>query len=124
MTGNAKLILDIVNSSDCHLTAEQIFIELKKNGKKVSFATVYNNLAYLCENGHIQKISTVGFADRYDKMVRHDHLICKNCGKLSDIKLENLMPKLSGEVPDMISYDLKIHYFCPECRKKLNTTKI
>lgn len=44
MTKYARGILDIVNASRSHLTAEQIFWELKKTQPKVVLATVYNNL--------------------------------------------------------------------------------
>ena len=45
MTKNARSILDIINDSDSHLTAEQIYLKLKEKNKTVVLATVYNNLS-------------------------------------------------------------------------------
>lgn len=121
MTKNAKYILEIINDSREHLTAEQIYLRLKEKNEKAVLATVYNNLASLYDQGLIRKVSVEGCPDRYDKIVKHDHLVCRRCGKLSDILLEDLTERLQKQlgVP-MLSYDLRIHYICPECRKKEN----
>ena len=119
MTKNAKYILEIINASDEHLTAEQIFLCLKEKNAKAVLATVYNNLSSLYEQGLISKVSIEGFPDRYDKIKRHDHLVCKRCGKLSDITLRDMTEKLQKEVPvQILSYDLKINYICKECLNK------
>lgn len=119
MTKNSKYILEIINHSKEHLTAEQIYLRLKEKNKKAVLATVYNNLASLYEQGLIRKVSVEGYPDRYDKTKRHDHLVCKTCGKLSDITLEDMTERLQKQVEiPMISYDLRIHYICNECLKK------
>ncbi len=84
----AELILELVNQSKGHMTAEQIFLELKKTEPKVVQATVYNNLNTLCQEGRIRKLSIESSPDRYDKIRKHDHLVCRNCGALSDINLK------------------------------------
>ena len=115
----ADRILEIVHCSPQHLTAEQIFLEMKKTYPRVALATIYNNLNALSGSGRIRKISTEGSPDRYDRPTRHDHLICRKCGTLSDITLEDLTNMIEKQVGgDILSYDLKINYICPKCRKK------
>ena len=124
MRENARQILEIINSSDEHLTAEQIYLRLKENNSKAVLATVYNNLASLYQKGLIRKVAVAGFPDRYDKMImRHDHLVCKQCGALSDVVLEDLTAKLEQETGvHVLSYDLNIDYLCPACTAKLEDT--
>ena len=99
------------------MTAEQIFLVLKEKEPKVVLATVYNNLNTLCSEELIRKVTMEGSPDRYDKIQRHDHLICKKCGKLSDIMFEDLADKLSEQLREnILSYDLRVFYLCPECR--------
>ena len=108
-----------------YLTAEQIYLRLKKKNKTVVQATVYNNLSALYQKGLIRKISVEGYPDRYDRTLRHEHLVCRKCGKLSDIVLEDLTAVLQKQVDiPMLSYDLKINYICDECLKQEINDKI
>ncbi|MDD3194037.1 MAG: transcriptional repressor [Oscillospiraceae bacterium] len=112
-------ILDLINHSSDHMTAEQIFLTLKEQFPAVVIATVYNNLNNLYRQGQIRKISMEGQPDRYDKHTRHDHLICCRCGKLSDIMISDLTADLEKQIGCSIeSYDLKVQYLCPACREK------
>ena len=119
VTKYAKKILEIVESSRSHLTAEQIFIELRRAYPKVVLATVYNNLNRLCQEDRIRKVSVEGMPDRYDRILRHDHLVCKQCGRLLDVDLGDLTAQLERKAGiSILTYDLKLVYLCDECRKK------
>ena len=110
-------IYEIITASHDHMTAEQVFLALKQTHPSVVLATVYNNLNHLYEQGKIRKISVEGHPDRYDKNIRHDHLVCRRCGKLADIQLADLTAELERQTGFSIEgYDLKIQYLCPKCR--------
>lgn len=118
MTANAKTILEIIRSSHAHLTAEQIFFKLKEQSSTMVLATVYNNLNLLLQEGLISKVAVEGYPDRYDRIEKHDHLVCKKCGALSDVTLCDLTAQLQEQLDiEMLSYDLKIGYICPKCQK-------
>ncbi len=119
MTRYAKRILDLINQSNEHMTAEQIFLELKKTEPKVVQATVYNNLSALYHDGLVRKLSLEGSPDRYDKIRKHDHLICKVCGALSDITFSDMTQDLEKQLGEgILSYDLKVFYLCPKCARQ------
>ena len=119
MTKYAKKILEIVESSRSHLTAEQVFEQLREAYPSVVLATVYNNLNRLWEEDRIRKISVEGMPDRYDRIVRHDHLVCRKCGRLLNVDLGDLTEQLEKKagIP-ILSYDLKLVFLCEACRKK------
>lgn len=124
MTKYEKDIFAIVNTSREHLTVEQIFQKLRDIHPQVVLSTVYNNLNRLLEEGLIRKVSVEGMPDRYDKMKKHDHLVCKRCGKLADVTLEDLTASLKKQLGnDFLSYDLKVFYICPACREKEDGNK-
>lgn len=113
----ADSILKIIETTDSHMTAEQVFFTLKQAYPSVVLATVYNNLNSLYQQGKIRKISIEGSPDRFDKNTRHDHLVCRKCGRLSDVYLSDITADLERQMGFSIeSYDLKIQYLCPQCR--------
>ncbi len=102
MTKYEKAIYDIVATSHEHLTVSQVYERLKEICPKVVPATVYNNLNKLWDSGLIRK---------------HDHLVCRHCGKIMDISFEDLTAPLRSQLgEDFLFYDLKVYYLCPECR--------
>ncbi len=121
MTRYAEKILGIINASTDHMTAEQIFLKIKGEEPKIVLASVYNNLNALVKAGRIRVVALDGETDRYDKIDKHDHLICARCGKLADFEFADLTPLLSQQLcSGVFKYDLKVFYECPECRNKKN----
>ena len=120
MTKYANKICEIVSASREHMTAEQIFQALRQTYPTVVLATVYNNLNKLWAAGLVRKISLQGMPDRYDRVERHDHLVCRGCGRLLDIDLTDLTRQLQEQtdVP-ILAYDLKLIYLCDDCKQKL-----
>lgn len=117
MTKYAEAILDLINHSYDHLTAEQIYAEIKKEYPAVVMATVYNNLKTLSDKGYIRRISLADGPDHYDRTIRHDHLICMKCGKITDAYLPDLTEFIGDRLSDeILSYELQIKWICPECR--------
>ena len=117
MTRYEAKILNIINNSHDHLTSEEIFLRLKEEEPKVVLATVYNNLNRLYENGEINRLSIPGQPDRFDKKIRHDHLVCIVCGRIADFDFSNLTSSIERELGEQISgYDLRISYICPKCK--------
>ena len=119
MTKYGKKNLEIVSSSGSHMTAEEIFDALRQTYPSVVLATVYNNLNRLWQENRIRKVSVEGMPDRYDRIQRHDHLVCKRCGRLLDIDLGDLTSQLEQKAGmSIMSYDLKLTYVCEDCQNK------
>ena len=120
MTKQRELILQILNQSDRHLTADEVFFLAKLRMPSIAMATIYNNLNAMTDAGIINRVPVDGGADCYEKHAdKHDHLLCDSCGKLSNIRLPRLADELTASLGMKFeSYDLTIHYICPECRRK------
>ena len=124
MTKYERAIYDIVRMSREHLTVHQIFERLKTDHPKVVLATVYNNRNKMWESGLVRKVSAEGMPDRYDILQKHDHLVCKRCGKILDVSFEDLTAPLRSQPgQDFLFYDLKLYYLCPECRERENPSE-
>jgi len=88
LTPQRIAVLEVIRNSENHLTASEIFDEARKRLSTISYATVYNSLRYLKDEGLVREIEFGSGASRYDHEVeRHDHAICTTCGKLVDFDL-------------------------------------
>lgn len=118
VTKYGRKILEIVSSSHSHMTADEVFVVLRQTYPRVALATVYNNLNHLWQEELIRKVSVEGMPDRYDRIERHDHLLCKQCGRLLDVDLGDLTAQLERTLGrSILSYDLKLIDLCEQCRK-------
>lgn len=119
MTKQRELILNILKQSDRHLTADEIFFLAKLKMPSIAMATIYNNLNAMNEAGMIKRLHIDGVADCFDKIMEpHDHLLCDQCGKITDVKLPALAADIERTLGTEIEdYELTVHYICPECRR-------
>ena len=118
VTKYGRKILEIISSSHSHMTADEVFVVLRQTYPRVARATVYNNLNHLWQEELIRKVSVEGMPDRYDRIERHDHLVCKQCGRLLDVDLGDLTAQLERTLGrSILSYDLKLIDLCEQCRK-------
>ena len=100
-TEQRKAIWDEIRQSKEHRDAEDIYLELKSNGVKVSRATVYRTIDVLVKNRLVRKMD-VGegrslFEPRLDDK-HHDHMICIDTGDIIEFyneKLENLQDEIA-----------------------------
>jgi Fur family ferric uptake transcriptional regulator/Fur family peroxide stress response transcriptional regulator len=122
LTKNRESVLRVIRGSDKHLTANEVFDDARRLLPGISFATVYNSLRYLKNEGLIGEIRFGTDANLYDrKLTRHDHAICNNCGKLVDLELP-LPDGLLEEAADSskfegASIEMTLRGLCPECSK-------
>ena len=115
----AEEILAAVTGLQRHPTAEQVFLEMKKEHPSIAIGTVYKHLNTLAEEGLLHRITESGSPDRYDRTERHDHLICSRCGKIDDVCLPDMQSQIERVLGrEILSYDLKIRYICPTCKEK------
>ena len=121
MTRQRRLIYDIICRSDEHLTADKIHKLAKNVMPSIAVGTVYRNLNLMCQCGEIMRVVIDNEPDRFDKNPKyHDHIICDGCGMVSDIFTEGLEDIIRDKTGIPIkSYNLTVHYYCDECRKKL-----
>lgn len=121
-TKQRKLIMEAVQSRCDHPSADDIFISVRKQDKKISKGTVYRNLNILAETGSICHVR-VPSADRYDSRTdMHYHMFCASCGVVVDApipyneKYDKLAEEISGFRIDR--HRTVFEGLCADCRKK------
>jgi Fur family transcriptional regulator, peroxide stress response regulator len=85
LTSKRRAVLEAVRQSKGHLTAADIWERARGLEPKISFATVYNAVHYLCDSGLLVEIPFGDGASLYDARTdRHDHAKCTRCGGIVD----------------------------------------
>lgn len=120
MTKMQKAILDVVTRSGKHLSAEQIFWEVKQQIPTVALGTIYRNLNQFADSKLIRRVARADAADYFEGNTSpHDHALCIRCGQMTDIKIPKLKDFLEAQINgEVISFDLNVSYICPRCREK------
>ena len=122
LTRQRQVVLDAVQAGDHHPTAAEVFDAARKHLPGISFATVYNSLRFLRDEGLVHEIKFGDGASRYDRETdRHDHAICSVCSKLVDfdlagtVALTRAAARASKFKPE--SVHLTLVGLCPNCRQ-------
>ena len=113
-------IFEILEGNTAHLSAEDVFKEIRKSYPTISFTTVYKTLEIMEKMGEIMKITIDEERKHYDPDTNiHHHIICSRCNKISDIKDGSIKPKLPKEILDEFtpsSYHISFYGTCKKCR--------
>ncbi len=123
LTPQRQVVLRVVRGTEAHLTAAEIYDAARRLLPSISYATVYNSLRYLRDEGLISEITFGNSASRYDRETgRHDHAVCTECGRLTDFDLDEtaallkLAARRSKFKPQ--SVHLTLYGLCPDCGAK------
>lgn len=85
-TEQREIVLNILLTAKEHLTAEEVYNQIKKEypDSNIGIATVYRALSFLEEVDLIASITFGTDGKKYESNAKshHDHLICTECGKI------------------------------------------
>ena len=100
-TGQRVRVAEILMRAPTHMTAEQILAAVRRNGERVSKATVYNTLKALVEHGLIRQIHLDPQRSVYDSTREpHHHFHDLDTGELRDIKPEEIQFSRFPNLPE------------------------
>lgn len=114
-------VLQVLQGTTSHPTAEWIYNELKKDFPNISLATVYRNLKLLLSMNKIICFN-VGGTEHYDADCGlHYHFICRNCGVIIDVPgfpIAEIAGYMSSEEWTADGYSLELFGECKNCKKE------
>ena len=124
-TGQRDLILSVFLQTEGHLSAEDLYQQVKSKDPTVGFTTVYRTLKLLGECGLAREERLGDGRRRYEHQFNHqhhDHLICTDCGELIEFYSE-VIEKKQDEIAATYGFQpthhsLRIFGICQACRQK------
>lgn len=122
LTPQRLAIARVLAASIGHPSAESVYNQLKDEYPTMSLATVYRNIQLLKSLGEVLELGFTDGSNRYDgnKPYPHPHLVCTQCGRITDPDLESL-GEMKAELARETGYEVFTHrldFFgiCPDCQ--------
>ena len=124
-TERREIVLSILLHAKEHLTAEEIYNQIKKDypTSNVGIATVYRALSFLEEVDLITSITFGTEGKKYESNSKshHDHLICTQCARIIefiDEEIEKRQEKIAKNNKFKItSHTMQLYGICENCQK-------
>jgi len=123
LTKQRQEILDLIQDSSGHMTADQIHSKLKEQNVTIGIATVYRNLNVLYDEKLINRVRHPELGYIYDKNVHdHYHFRCVRCNKIQDVSIgyqDQLHKIVEKELNCQVNtHDINFEGICRECLDK------
>lgn len=116
-TKQRECILNFINGVYIHPTANEVYLEVKKEIPNISLGTVYRLLNRLVEEGKIKRIKMLDNIDRFDKIDNfHAHFLCQKCNKVYDLSnFDNFRVSINDHL--VVDYEINLKGICLNCKK-------
>jgi Fur family transcriptional regulator, ferric uptake regulator len=123
-TEQRRLIINALFDSSEHVTLDGLLRTVRTVDARVGYATVYRTMKLLADSGIVQEHKFGDGFTRYeliDEQHHHDHLICLECGKITEFE-EPLIEELQSRVATRYGFQVKQHKHelygvCADCQK-------
>ncbi|MGH7987173.1 MAG: Fur family transcriptional regulator [Candidatus Binataceae bacterium] len=107
-----------------HISAEELYTEVKKINPHVGYATIYRTLKLLKDCALLSERHFDEGQARYEVAGghHHDHFICENCGRIiefEDDAIERMQEGVARKLGVILTrHKMELYGLCPECRTR------
>ena len=110
ITGQRKLIIEVLQKSKDHPDVEELFKRANAIDNKVSIATVYRTVRLLQDTGILSRLEFNDGKSRFEDAVRehHDHLIDIDSGEVIEF-VDNEIEKIQNKIAERLGFNLVGH---------------
>ncbi len=125
MTSQRRLLLELIEESNEHLAADELFRRAKEKDSRISLSTVYRNLQLFKQEGLIKERHFLDEHHHYetDDLGEHCHLVCRRCGRILEVD-NPLIGRLKSSVSDAVRFqttdiEITMQGYCRRCQEEL-----
>ena len=119
VTPQRRHIFQVLDGNCDHLSAEELYDEVRVFMPDISLATVYNTLRELVELGEIRELNLGEGKSRYDPNTgSHQHITCVCCHSVADIACDPTCLELNPQQRQgyhILGADVTFYGLCPKC---------
>lgn len=122
LTPQRLMVIDALHSHDHHISAEELYAQVKAKYPYANISTVYRTLELLKELNLVNEIDLGDGRVRYHPAEKghHHHLVCNKCGKVIDLP-ESAVVTLSNAISRDYKFNAELKHLaifgvCSECQ--------
>jgi Fur family transcriptional regulator, ferric uptake regulator len=126
VTGQRRVLLDIIRAQGEHLDAEALYRLARQHYPHLSRSTVYRTMRLLRDLGLIAEVHLGEDHHHYELKARvhHHHLICLRCGQVLEFS-NPLGEELAASVAREHGFEIReiqidLTGYCANCRRAMN----
>ena len=114
-------VLEVLEDTG-HSTIDEIYRKVREHHPAISLATVYNNVDIMLERDVLVEVPIAGAKSRYEiKKHDHIHLICQNCGSVTDESIDLISQKDLTRIAEKDEFaiarsQINIYGICHSCQ--------
>ena len=125
LTPQRMMVLSALESSDGHVSADEVCARVRDQYPMLNISTVYRTLKLLERLGLVTETDLGEGKARYHVIEKghHHHLVCRKCGAIIDLEETVLVP-LANTLREKYGFaadlrHLAIFGYCPSCSGNL-----
>lgn len=122
LTPQRMMVLSAIENARNHISAEEIYAQVRAKYRHVNISTVYRTLDLLKSLGLVTETDLGGGRVRYHPMEKghHHHLVCQDCGRIIDLD-ESVLASLKSQLRREYNFDADMKHLgifgcCGDCR--------
>ena len=123
LTPQRLMILQCVEEAASHISAEEIYAQVRVRYPQMNISTVYRTLELVKELGLVTETDLGDGLVRYHCIGKghHHHLVCEKCGEIIDMEESALSP-LCADIQQKYNFQVNMKHLaffgiCPKCQK-------
>jgi Fur family ferric uptake transcriptional regulator len=123
VTGQRRLLLEIIEAQGKHLDAEELYRLARRKAPRLSRSTVYRTMRLLRDLGLVDEVHLGEDHHHYEikEPAHHHHLICLGCGKVLEFaspRAEELAAAVAGQHGfELREIRIDLTGYCADCRR-------
>jgi len=122
LTPQRMMVVAAIESSDHHISAEEIYTEVRAKYPHMNISTIYRTLELLKRLGLVTETNLGDERVRYHSSEKgyHHHLVCQKCGQIIDLD-DGLLYPLKQALKNKYDFDADLRHLaifgnCSDCK--------
>lgn len=118
-------LINLFRKDSFPLSISEILIILKKENLNPNKTTIYREIEFLTKLGIVSEVDFGEGKKRFEgKGEHHHHIVCINCKKVTDIKMEKDLESFHAKITKQAGYkpvghSLEFFGLCENCQKEV-----